>query len=105
MIELEEFKTAVFSTGHITQEDNNLFMQTGDRDGIVIEQVEFGYRLYIGGSDGSPVDTEDIVNYLRQAKFSEHVVTIAKLAGEAGAKWVLFDCDGTEYDELPKFDW
>lgn len=100
--EYETFATVVFSTGHVTAEDYKLF-RTGAHEGLLINHEEFGYMLYVWTEDDDTFET--LVAALKAAGFSEHVIKAVKIGKTIGAKWVLWDCDGTVYNHLPYFEW
>ena len=91
--ELEINKELVLSTSHVP-EHTATYLNFHEDTGFTVYQCEFTFRMHV--SRGSGVHDCD-----------EHpeLQVLAKLAQEQGCKWLVLDCDGNTYDELPTFEW
>jgi len=96
------------STVHITKKDNDL-LQREDLSAFAIYdvkggKVQFGYLVYTGLDDDleSWLGTKKIAE---DAGFSAAFMGLVELARNSGCKFLQLDCDGIEYDDLPKFNW
>ena len=96
------------STIHITKQDDAL-LNREDLSAFAIYVVKggsisYGYLVYTGMDD-------DLENWLgtkkiaEEAGFSQAFTALIDLARQSGCKFLQLDCDGVEYDDLPKFNW
>lgn len=92
------------NTGHIPYEDmlalRELAVDCAARleNLIVYEKDEYGLWVYCGHEEDFPWEMPDW-------GLSDALKHILELANQAGCAFVLFDSDGTEYSQLPKFEW
>jgi hypothetical protein len=100
------------STSHITAQDDRLLKQE-DMSALAVYDVkggetQFGYLIYTGLEDGTSIQ-EELLSFtqasLKAAGFSDALYNLLSLAKRNGCKFLQLDCDGVEYDDLPKFDW
>ena len=94
-------KSLDISTGHLTQLETNLLDEAvkGESENpVVAYKYEYGYFVY--------VPTENL-DYLALAEYgySMQFINILKRAKELGCKYVQFDGDGIQYDDLETFSW
>jgi hypothetical protein len=96
MLDAFIFKVLDISTGHMTQDDNQVLELNRDTDGPMpaYELKEYGWLVYVG-------ELED--NW--KEDMSPAFVEVLKKAQELGCDYVRFDRDGRVYDELPTFEW
>ena len=75
-------KEIVFSTAHITKEENTLMSGMSN----CIDQEEYGWRIFIGD------DVEPLLN-LRDEEIEvvPNVMNLAQIAKEQGCKWLVLD--------------
>ena len=85
------------STAHITSKDNDLLNQDG-MSAPAVYKFEYGHFVY-----AENVFEEQ--ETLAKTGFSEQFIRILKKANSEGCKFVQFDCDGMEYNDLEKFNW
>lgn len=86
------------STIHITKRDSELLeadASTGSSHALLVREYEEGFFVYVDKHGGEKC-RED---------FSPEFKAIIAEARRRKCKWVCFDCDAMEYDELPKFEW
>lgn len=100
------------STCHITEEDDKLLRQDGQSELSVYDikggEVQYGYLIYTGLDNGTSVDEQNpsfTKDSLKTAGFSDALVNLLSLAKKSGCKFLQLDCDGVEYEDLPKFNW
>jgi hypothetical protein len=89
------------STCHITEKDNQLLTQAakGDSDNpVVTYDYEYGYFVYVPTND-------PIYNALIPYGYSKQFIKILKRACILHCGFVLFDGNGTEYNDLESFSW
>ena len=95
------------SSGHITKEDDRLLKK--DLSAFAVYNVKggdvlYGFLIYTGLDD----DLEEFLGTKKIGKqegFSPAFFHLIDLARNAGCKFLQIDCDGVEYDDLPKYDW
>lgn len=94
-------KSFVCSTCHITAEDNKRLEKEKEDElsSILMYKYEYGYRLYVGD-----LPDEYIAEY-RAAGLSDELCNLLRIAYQLDCKWLVLDCDGSDYEELPSFDW
>lgn len=114
MSERETYTTVVYSTGHITNDDDDKlreFVHSKDTTKPVplVTHTEYGWRIYVGGSHGgateSPQEIHDEFTDNGLYRLSGACYALCVEARRAGHRWIEFDCDGPVYDDLPTFDW
>lgn len=88
------------SSCHITGEDDKLLK----REDAYISSYEvrgggvlYGFLIYTG--------LDDTTSDNKVEGFSDAFNNLLKLAKDNGCKFLQLDCDGVEYEDLPKFDW
>jgi len=84
------------STAHVTSEDGKNLQNSGLWP--IMAVYERGALLYVGGDEKQFVAEE-----LRP--WSQPMQRLILLAQQAGAKYLIIDGDGPEYNWLEKFDW
>lgn len=89
---LEFNKVIVFSTGHITPEDNARLKSMVDDNSQFVFDHEYGYMIW-----AEPPNEID--------KMSTEFKHLNELAIVHGCQWVRLDRDGPVYAELPAFEW
>ncbi len=93
------------STGHITENDNDLL---GKEDCPVVaypygpEEDQYGYLVCVK-MDEEAFQTEVILS--KEYGFSESFIKIYKAAHAHGIEYVRFDRDGVEYEDIPIYNW
>jgi methyl coenzyme M reductase subunit D len=92
-------KHLVVSTVHISIEDSKLLDESNDNSSYVsADPTPFGWRVYIGVD----VDTRKT---LKRDGYTDEFINIFDIAKSLKCKWINFDCDGPQYDELKQFNW
>ena len=95
-------KSLDISTGHLTQLDSvrldNANCRVNDGNPITVYKYEEGYFVHI---------SEEETDYLAMAEYgySEQFRTILRRARDLKCKYVQFDADGIQYDDLETFSW
>jgi hypothetical protein len=89
------------STGHLTKKEADLLddASKGESENpVTAYKYEYGHIVHI--------PTED-PDYLAMAEYgySKQFIAILRRAKELGCKYVQFDCDGIQYDDLETFEW
>ena len=84
------------STAHIHR--NDMVKLSGDETPAIAYSYEEGVFVFAG-------DPQDDYRDFKDYGFSLEFVHILLWARQLGCKYVQFDCDGTEYEQLPKFEW
>lgn len=98
----ETYTTSVFSTGHLTEQDAWILERLGLDKRSGIQDVEFGWMIFCA------YDAEFMkifISELKSAGLSDQVCQIVMESNEAGHRWVNFDRDGEEYEDLQSYDW
>lgn len=94
------------STKHISKKDSCLL----DRDDCPVSVDEYEYGAYVNTGwypgtpepDSLPAERE---RELSKFGFSAEFIWLTALAYAADCKYLVLDCDGTVYAQLPKFNW
>lgn len=101
------------STGHVTKEDMDLLgddaMAEIDQDGpgatVPVGVYKYGAILFVLHYHDEPEEQEQYLKEVRDAGYSEAVVTLIKLAWSLDVDMIRLDRDGEFYDGLPTFEW
>lgn len=96
-------KELVLSTGHIqkcTSEILNMKDKQTDElaEVLIWERSEFGYKIYIPLHDGPVYD-------IGVGRICPELPALMMLASLHDCKWLVFDADGPQHEEFPKFEW
>jgi len=85
------------STAHISKRDNNLLKKNDDTDPVTAYKNKYGYDIYIheAAMDSVPL----------RYGYSKEFVKLLKIARKNNCQYLKLDRDGTEYEDLPRFDW
>ena len=96
---------------HITKKDDEL-LKNHDLCSLAIYEVKgggilYGFLIYTGLEDNTSVDEMKSFSdtAIKAEGYSDALVNLLKIAKENGCKFLQLDCDGVEYENLPKFDW
>lgn len=94
-------KVLDISTGHITENDNKLL--TKDECPVSAYKFTYGFLVNV------PHNIESVYKDTRKAivvnGFSDAFQTVFELARKNQCDYIMFDCDGITYEDLPVFDW
>lgn len=96
------------STAHITKHDRDLLEKKFCP--VSVDSYEYGCYVHTGWYTGMdereeaslPADRE---RALTEFGFSAEFIWLMALAYAADCKYLVLDCDGPVYDQLPKFEW
>ena len=93
------------NSGHITENDDKL-LQCEDMTSLVVYKVIGGEILY-GYLIYTYLDDQDTFTKksLMKDGYSEALCNLLELAKNQGCKFLQLDGDGTQYEDLPTFDW
>ena len=96
-------KSLDISTGHLTKKETDLLddASKGESENPVIAyKYEYGHFVHVP-------QKPEYNNYLAIAEYgySTQFIAILRRARELGCKYVQFDCDGIQYDDLETFKW
>jgi len=90
----------VFSTGHITEEDNQKLTEAADplstQNALVVHSNEYFYLVYVPDVN---------ISVIRRAGYSEQFIRILLLARMDKMDFVKLDRDGPVYSWLEEYDW
>lgn len=95
-MDFQTFSCVDASTGHITEQDNEL-LQKDDLPGLIVYPYDYGFFVYLSEDETK----ESILS----SGFSGGFVYLFEQARDTGAKFLNLDCDGPIYPELPQFNW
>lgn len=108
-MDLEIAKTLVLSTGHVTEQDMNLFK---DPESYPYTNYETGYGVMIYLVTDIVIPVEQSVAFIcdghdteKLLAFSRDFRRLLKLAQDNDCQWLHLDCDGNIYEELPQHEW
>jgi hypothetical protein len=92
------------STAHITEKDSELLK--GEDCPICSYLFEYGYRVIPSSHPYRVIPSPDVdeTEALKTYGFSEAFINLYKIARKKECE-ILLDCDGTEYEDLPTFEW
>jgi hypothetical protein len=99
------------SSCHITQQDDKL-LKRDDLSALAVYdikagKVRYGYLIYTGLEDNNAV--EELKDFTKEAiakdGYSTALINLLELAKKNGCKFLQLDCDGVEYEDLPRFNW
>jgi hypothetical protein len=76
------------STMHISEKTNAYLQLTAD---LLVREHEYGYFIHVSEEIPTGIPT--------------CLKAILKKAKKLDCQWVLLDCDGTEHDDLKKYNW
>lgn len=99
------------SSCHITGEDDKLLKRdtTGTVSAYEIKGggILYGFLIYTSLEENSSIVESGIPDEasMKAEGFSDAFINLLKLAKKSGCKFLQLDCDGVEYDDLPKFEW
>lgn len=102
----EIVQSLVVSTCHITEKDNNLLQAAADGCAgthlcpLAVYDLPYGFIIF-APEESPEFWTDSCLTY----GFSDALVRLLSITRDAGCKYLLLDCDGSFYDELPTFDW
>jgi hypothetical protein len=94
-------KSLDISTDHITKEEAVLLddASKGESENpVVAYKYEYGHFVFV-----SPEKTDYLA--ISQYGYSPQFISILRRAKELGCKYVQFDGDGIQYDDLETFSW
>lgn len=107
-----------FSTGHITWKDQLLLEEDAQASesegvstapncdhGLIVHQYREGYWIYCFTGDSASFTFDELAGRCRAGGYSDHLIRLLKIAGNAGCTFLRLDADGTRYTTLPQFDW
>jgi hypothetical protein len=104
------------SSSHITGADDKL-LKRNDLASLAVYSIKgggitYGFLIYTGLDDDSTlseteaqIGREDFYKSIRTEGYSDAMINLIMMAKRNGCKFLQLDCDGTEYDDLPTFDW
>jgi hypothetical protein len=90
------------STGHLTKGDNDLLTEAGEGETgnpIVAYIYEYGYLVFV------PEKDEGLNQHARMYGYSTTFTRIMNRARELKCKYIQFDGDGIQYDDIETFKW
>lgn len=93
------------STGHLTKRDNELLKQaskgdfTAAQNPIVSYEYEYGYFVFV------PPKDEGTAKSARKYGYSEQFTNILNRARALKCKYIQYDGDGIQYDDLKTYNW
>jgi hypothetical protein len=95
-------KSLDISTGHLTEQDNNLLQADADNNPgpntpVAAYKYEYGYFVYVGE------EAED--QTIKEYGYSDSFINILKKARELKCKYVQYDSDGIQYEDIPFYNW
>jgi len=109
-MDLDIEKMLVISTGHITEKDMTLLTEEGLYPYTIL-QTGYGTIISLVTNMTLP-PREQSVDFITEFKeekwmkiFSKEFMEILRIAKENDCFWVNFDRDGSQYEELPLFEW
>jgi hypothetical protein len=100
-MKLEIQKTLVASSSHITKQDDNLlsnYLREAPAEVIIVDE-DFGWKIHIC----SIVNNSNLE--LNRLGFSNDFIKCMMLGFINDCEWVLFDCDGPQYEFLNIHEW
>jgi len=111
-MKLEIEKMLIINTGHISSQDMENLTDTDPHPyPYTVLLTEYGVIISLT-SDMEIQPKEQSIVFISDKKvepwvkeYSKEFIDILRLAKAEGCTWINFDCDGTEHDELPKFNW
>jgi len=95
-------KSMVFSTAHITKDDNEKLeveATTNSTPILVVYRYEYGFLIFVHP------DKEDGEFELIKEHYSQELFDLVKLAHDNKCTYLKLDCDGQEFKHLKTFDW
>lgn len=93
------------STVHLTEEDNKRLSDAGECGNYFsVYPFEYGFIIYVGESleKGEFDQRTESMNAGGMSDSFIHIVNEARLRE---CNYIMFDVDGTVYDDLPQYDW
>jgi hypothetical protein len=99
------------SSCHITKNDDKL-LKREDLCSLSVYRVKggdilYGFLIYTGLEDNTSVDEMKSFSdtAIKTEGYSDALLNLLMMAKRNGCKFLQLDCDGVEYEDLPKFDW
>lgn len=92
------------STGHLTEQDNNLLSRSEDDDPVTAYKYPYGYIVYVGDVPAVGYLPEEYDETIKKYGYSDSFINILKKARDLGCKYAQFDADGITYDDIPYYD-
>ena len=99
--EFDIAKMITLSTTHITEDTAGRLDNEPDTNALgltIYKKANYGWFLYI-----SDYVKTDILN--DTASLPDDLKLCLKTAIDNNCEWLCLDCDGPEYDKLPKYNW
>ena len=91
----EIYKTLVISTAHLTEDwvfqmetTPDIPLRCKHGASLIFQKHEFGFRIW--------ADQDHLPAFFKPA---------AKLAKKLNCRWIEYDCDGPEIEELKSYEW
>src|ERR1043166_6421210 len=91
--DVESFRTAVLSTAHMTERDNEYLSESKDLEDLYIVSYGFGWFF-------RNLDQENTISVLKEAGLSYPLIDLLTQLIAEGFRSVQFDADAEEYPEL-----
>ena len=94
-------KNLDISTGHISPNDGVLLDNSTEESNspLIVYRYPEGWFVYVP-QDDTEEDTEEEINQYKEYGMSEQFCNIIKIASKNKCKYIQFDCDGIEYEDL-----
>ena len=99
-------KSLDISTGHLTKKDADLLddASKGESENpVTAYKFEYGHLVHVPVDDRINLHPDYLA--IAEYEYSPQFIVILRRARELGCKYVQFDCDGIQYDDLETFEW
>jgi hypothetical protein len=94
-------KSLDISTGHLTKAEADLLDEAAKGESenpVTAYKYEYGHFVYV------PDENDDHLA-IAEYGYSPQFLAILRRARELGCKYVQYDCDGIQYDDLETYSW
>lgn len=94
-------KHFVCSTAHIKEKDNKILENANmESDLICADEYPYGWSIYVHEHE-----EKGFKEAILKEGYSEEFYNLLIIARELGCAYLRLDSDGSEYPELPTFNW
>ena len=109
MNEITIEKHFVVSIAHITEQDNDkLYDHCTDNNSysyLCVYDHESGYVIHVPYDSFDDKEWNEFLQCMQRDKFSNTFMQLFDLAKQHDCCYITLDCDGTEYNFLPTYEW
>lgn len=102
-------KHMLVSTSHITKDDDKKLLDHCAHNEkysyLCADDYEYGFRVHVPFNSLKNKKWTEFLQCMQRDGFSNTFMQLFDLARQHDCCYITLDCDGTEYDSLPTYEW